>query len=695
MTLPPRRPSQSPGSFSSIKLSGVVATALFCLPAAGQDCAGSLVANGHFTSGLVGGSMPTGTVGDWSQLTASPQVMTSDGCSAPGCIQMWGNQVVGESVRQSLPGSGIVAGRTYQVSLRYRWLDNNSNLPPYVRFRLCASASVPVQYPPTASYDVIGVTPNTSSTAWSTQSFQWTAPNNASHITINPENDVAINLGTEVSWGQVDDICIVEVVPCPGTIVDNGDFSAGLVGGSMPTATAADWSPLTASPQVMTSDGCSAPGCIQMWGNQVVGESIFQQLPGSGIRAGRTYEVSLCYRWINNNPIQPPYVRFRLSAPTASPSDYPTLSTYTPIGSTPDTSSTSWQSHSFQWTAPVDAQWIAINPENDSSINHGDFVSWGQIDDICIRELPRCSNGLVANSGFSNGLVPGSMPTGSVADWSPLNATPQVISPDGCSGPGCIQMWGNQVVGESIVQQLPGMGILAGRTYRINVCYRWHDSGANQPTYVRFRLSASASSPGLYPPQASYDLIGITPNTSSAAWLSHSFQWTAPSNASYLIINPENDSSVNNGNFVSWGQIDDICIQDISVQAKSASYGVGCFGLALSGNGSPTLGSTLQLVTTNVPSGTSLGFTILSFTRFDPGIDLGGNGMPGCRQFVGFDAAVTFLPSGSVGSVAFAVPNNIIFAGALVRSQSATMSPATTPLGVITSNGLELELGTY
>ena len=211
MTLPPRRPSQSPGSFSSIKLSGVVATALFCLPAAGQDCAGSLVANGHFTSGLVGGSMPTGTVGDWSQLTASPQVMTSDGCSAPGCIQMWGNQVVGESVRQSLPGSGIVAGRTYQVSLRYRWLDNNSNLPPYVRFRLCASASVPVQYPPTASYDLIGVTPNTASTAWSTHSFQWTASNNASYLMLNPENDSSVNNGNFVSWGQIDDICIQDM----------------------------------------------------------------------------------------------------------------------------------------------------------------------------------------------------------------------------------------------------------------------------------------------------------------------------------------------------------------------------------------------------------------------------------------------------------------------------------------------------
>jgi hypothetical protein len=574
-------------------------------------------------------------------------------------------------------------------------LNNNQTLPAHVRFRVCASASAPGQYPSIASYDVMGVTPNTSSTAWSTYSFQWTAPNNASYITVNPENDVAINLGSQVSWGQVDDICIVEVVPCPGTLVANGDFSAGLVGGSMPLASVDDWSRLSKTPQVMTSVGCSAPGCIQMWGNQVVGESVFQQLPGSGIRAGRTYEVSLCYRWINNNPILPPYVRFRLSAATASPAAYPPLSTYTPIGSTPNTSLTSWQSHSFQWTAPVDAQWIVINPENDSSINHGDYVSWGQIDDICIRELPRCSNGLVANSGFTNGLVPGSMPAASVDDWSRLTETPQVMTSAGCSAPGCIQMWGNQAVGESVVQQLPGSGILAGRTYRVRVCYRWHNSSANQPTYVRFRLSASASAPSAYPPLGSYDLIGVTPNTSSTAWSTHSFQWTAPNDASYLMLNPENDSSVNHGNSVSWGQIDDICIQDISVQAESASYGVGCFGLALSANGPPTLGSTIQLVTTNVPIGTPLGFTILSFTRFDPGIDLSGIGMPGCRQFVGFDVVATFLPSGSVGTVPFALPINIIFAGVLVRSQSATMSPATTPLGLITSNGLELALGTY
>ena len=140
---------------------------------------------------------------------------------------------------------------------------------------------------------------------------------------------------------------------------------------------------------------------------------------------------------------------------------------------------------------------------------------------------------------------------------------------------------------------------------------------------------------------------------------------------------------------------DDICIQDISVQAESTSYGVGCFDLALSANGPPTLGSTIQLVTTNVPSGTSLGFTFLSFTKFDPGIDLSSNGMPGCWQFVGLDVVTTFLPSGSVGVVPFQLPNSITFGGAEVRSQSATLSPATTPLGVITSNGIELVLGTY
>lgn len=534
--------------------------------AAAQGCLNNMVTNGDFSSGLVPGSMPAGSVSNWSLITNSPQVVT-DGCQAPGSLQMWGNRVVGESVKHQLTGPGFRAGTTYRVTVCYRWLDNNPILPQYVRFRLAASAANPAVYPASAAYSVIGTTPNTSSTAWTSYTFPlWTAPANMSWLTINPENDSVVNHGDFVSWGLIDDVCIEEV-PCD--VVANGHFTNGLVPGSMPGGSVTDWSLLTQSPQVVT-DGCEAPGSLQMWGNLAVGESVYQTLPGAGFKAGTTYRISVCYRWLDNNPVLPQYVRFRLGAASAVPGSYPPLGGTTLIGTTPNTNSTTWTSYTFpDWTAPSNAGWITVNPENNSNLNNGNFVSWGLIDDICVLEVP-CR--VVANGHFTDGLVPGSMPGGAVTDWSVLTATPQVVT-DGCDAPGSLQMWGNLVVGESVQQLLPGAGIQAGRTYRFSVCYRWLDNNPILPQYVRFRLSASAGPPGAYPPIGGYTLIGSTPNTSSVAWQSYTFpDWTAPINASWITVNPENNETMNHGDFVSWGLIDDICVVEVTRRRIGLNY---------------------------------------------------------------------------------------------------------------------------
>lgn len=173
---------------------------------------------------------------------------------------------------------------------------------------------------------------------------------------------------------------------CAGNLVSNGDFTAGVSYGSMPAATATDWSVLTQSPQVV-SDGCSTPESIAMWGNLVVGESIKQALPGVGIEAGKTYSVTICYRWLdNNNPILPQYVRFRLTASGPAPVGYPALSANDLIGITPNAQTMTWITYTFpDWTAPNNASWLTVNPENYFSLNNGNWVSWGEIDDICIQ----------------------------------------------------------------------------------------------------------------------------------------------------------------------------------------------------------------------------------------------------------------------------------------------------------------------
>ncbi len=186
-------------------------------------CLNNLVTNGDYTAGLVYGSMPSASVTGWSLLTQSPQV-TDDGCNDLGSIQMWGNLVVGESVKQNLPGVGIEAGKQYRVTVCYRWLDTgNTIIPAYVRFRLTVAGATPTTYPPTSGYDLIGSTPNTSSANWTTYTFPiWTAPNNASWLTINPENDESLNHGDHVSWGRIDNVCIELVDPVASENADWG-----------------------------------------------------------------------------------------------------------------------------------------------------------------------------------------------------------------------------------------------------------------------------------------------------------------------------------------------------------------------------------------------------------------------------------------------------------------------------------------
>lgn len=115
--------------------------------------------------------------------------------------------------------------------------------------------------------------------------------------------------------------------------------------------------------------------------------------------------------------------------------------------------------------------------------------------------------------------------------------------------------------------------------------------------------------------------------------------------------------------------------------------------LALNAAPRPVLGNTVVLTSTNVPAGSTLGATILSFTQHNPGIDLTGLGMPGCLQFVGLDATSVFLPVGGSGSTSFFLPNNPLFLAAHLYAQSAAFSPGANALGVVSSNGVDLFTG--
>jgi hypothetical protein len=126
--------------------------------------------------------------------------------------------------------------------------------------------------------------------------------------------------------------------------------------------------------------------------------------------------------------------------------------------------------------------------------------------------------------------------------------------------------------------------------------------------------------------------------------------------------------------------------------ASAVAYGTGCYGLVLAASARPLLGTTINLVTTGIPSGTLLGTAVFSNVRHDPGLDLTSIGMAGCRQYVDLDVTRIWLVSGPTGSVPQSIPNDPSFIGVQVNCQSATFSPGFNPLGVIASNGLTLSV---
>jgi len=116
--------------------------------------------------------------------------------------------------------------------------------------------------------------------------------------------------------------------------------------------------------------------------------------------------------------------------------------------------------------------------------------------------------------------------------------------------------------------------------------------------------------------------------------------------------------------------------------------------LSLTG-GRPVTNTAVNLVTGNVPASATLALGILSFTQYNPGLDLTAFGMPGCRQFVGFDAVNVLLPSAGSATQVINIPNNPGLAGLPFVSQSLAFVPAVNPLGAIASNGVRFTIGTF
>ena len=170
---------------------------------------------------------------------------------------------------------------------------------------------------------------------------------------------------------------------CTDNIVKNGDFSAGLLPGNLGgPGNVSNWTTWTNSPQVILGDTCQDAGAIQMWGNQVVGESIQQPVT---FNTGGIYEVTFCGKWLNT--VQDS-VRFRFRASTGLPGSYLNCSgTCDEIYLSP-VLTTSWMTYtSAPWTATQNFNTLTISVWNNYNLNDGAYVSWSRIDDVCIRRI--------------------------------------------------------------------------------------------------------------------------------------------------------------------------------------------------------------------------------------------------------------------------------------------------------------------
>jgi hypothetical protein len=117
-------------------------------------------------------------------------------------------------------------------------------------------------------------------------------------------------------------------------------------------------------------------------------------------------------------------------------------------------------------------------------------------------------------------------------------------------------------------------------------------------------------------------------------------------------------------------------------------------GLTLAANGRPVIGTSMNLVTSAVPAGASFSAVLVNFAAVIPGLELSGLGMPGCFQNIALGGAVTLgLGFSTPWSQPFSIPNASIYVGTNLFGQSAAFVPGANPLGVLSSNGLRLIVG--
>ncbi len=109
----------------------------------------------------------------------------------------------------------------------------------------------------------------------------------------------------------------------------------------------------------------------------------------------------------------------------------------------------------------------------------------------------------------------------------------------------------------------------------------------------------------------------------------------------------------------------------------------------------PVIGTTVTFTTNEVPA-TGLSFYLLSAGQYNPGLDLGVLGAPGCQAYITLPEVFSSLQIGSPsGSSSFGIPADPFFIGQSFYSQAAAVDPAANAFGFTTSNGVTSTMNAF
>lgn len=107
----------------------------------------------------------------------------------------------------------------------------------------------------------------------------------------------------------------------------------------------------------------------------------------------------------------------------------------------------------------------------------------------------------------------------------------------------------------------------------------------------------------------------------------------------------------------------------------------------------PMLGTTPNILVTNLTPGTGAVVLALGFVAIPTGLDLASVGAPGCSAYLNLLASNFALVNNSQAAFPVGIPASNVFQGVTVFAQGAPLTAGLNALGILTSNGLCIRLG--